>query len=461
VANHILAIHLAAGQMEFAIAESTLRSLRVTALGRIDAASEVAREIVSERVWDRTVATLPADAAVFRLLDFPFHDRRRLAQAVGPALEEHVPMSLDEAETAYDFAGPGRRGRILGLMAARETVDTHLQLLRSMGIEPARLVWAPTATLEVYRRAGGDAAPFTALELAEDGATIATFDGHALTGLRIVRRADDRVFVRNLGWSLRTLDPPSDRVIVGGALAADLTGPLVETLSGLSLEPLPFDCPISLADAAVPGWRSSATPLGLALVAAGDAHHPVIDWPTSRDALPERAEMRLAARKLAPWAAVTIVSLAATSAFNYARVQRRSNALERQADAIFREVMPAGTGGAGKRMKMELRVAELERRETELSGGSGQGTPLGVLAKMSAAVPKDLDVEFDSYVYDPPHVRLRGQGGSFESVTRLQQLLQQSGQFGEVSVSDVRASATGEGVVFELTVKLGPKKREA
>jgi hypothetical protein len=74
---------------------------------------------------------------------------------------------------------------------------------------------------------------------------------------------------------------------------------------------------------------------------------------------------------------------------------------------------------------------------------------------MSASVPRELEVEFDTYVYEPPGVRLRGQGASFETVTLLQQALQANERFREVAVSDVRAAVGGEGVVFEVRLQIG------
>ena len=67
---------------------------------------------------------------------------------------------------------------------------------------------------ELYRRSAGPGASYTAVDLAPEGALIARFDDQRLIGLRIVRRAEQAVLVRNIGWSVRTLDPPTSRVIV-------------------------------------------------------------------------------------------------------------------------------------------------------------------------------------------------------------------------------------------------------
>jgi hypothetical protein len=80
---------------------------------------------------------------------------------------------------------------------------------------------------------------------------------------------------------------------------------------------------------------------------------------------------------------------------------------------------------------------------------------------MSSVVPAELEVEFESYNYDPPNVRLRGQGATFETVTRLQQLLDAESDFRDVAVSDVRTAADGVGVVFELRFRITSDSRNA
>jgi hypothetical protein len=52
---------------------------------------------------------------------------------------------------------------------------------------------------------------------------------------------------------------------------------------------------------------------------------------------------------------------------------------------------------------------------------------------------------------------MRGQGTSFEVVTRLQQVLRESTPFQNIDVGDVRSAAGGTGVEFELTIRLGGK----
>jgi hypothetical protein len=339
-------------------------------------------------------------------------------------------------------------------MAPRKAIEGQVKMLESHGVHTDRLVWAPSAILAVYRLAAGDDAAFAAVDVSEDGSVIACFDGPRLRGLRVLQPSDRDTLVRNLVWSLRTLDPP-ERVIVGGSLAMDLSGPLAESLSGFAVEQLPFDCPVTLAEGASTGWRACVAPLGLVLAATGEISTPLIEFSLDSASNLEPSQARQAVAQILPWAAAAAAGLVFAAAFDYANLRRQASRLEERAQLLARPVLPGGTTGPGLLTKLGMRAAELEKRQGEGQGSGAEISPLGVLAIMSSSVPRELEIEFDTYVYEPPGVRLRGQGASFETVTLLQQALQANERFREVAVSDVRAAVGGEGVVFEVRLQLG------
>jgi hypothetical protein len=456
VANHILAIHLTAGRVSIAAAESTLRSLRVTTLAEVEPGSEQAANIIGDRKWDRVVSTLPSDAAVFRMLDLPFNDRRRLAQAVGPALEDYVPFSLDESVTSFD-ASAGVDGRpTLAVMTADTQLANQRELLAYYGLTAERFIWAPSATLGAYRKAIGQDAAFTAIDVSEDSAVVGCFDEQGLVGMRVVDGGDDETLVRNLAWSVRTLDPPSDRIVVGGSRVQQIHLGLSETLSGLRFEALPTASPVEMPHHLETGWRSSAVALGLVLAAAGELPKPSIEFSaTPGGELGPPAELREAGRSLLPWAALAAATFTLAGGLEYTRLWQASSQLEERAEAIYRTAMPSGSGGSGQKLKLELRLSELERLHGESASSRTHAGPLKVLLEMSRQVPRELEVEFDSYIYDAPSVRLSGRGASFEVITRLQQLFESRDNFASVEVNDVHSAVSGDGVEFEMTIQLG------
>jgi hypothetical protein len=96
----------------------------------------------------------------------------------------------------------------------------------------------------------------------------------------------------------------------------------------------------------------------------------------------------------------------------------------------------------------------LQRERAEAAGSRTHAGPLSVLLELSKNIPREIEVEFDSYTYDAPNVRLSGQGASFEAVTRLQQLLEARAVFASVEVKDVRSAVSGSGVDFQMTIRL-------
>jgi hypothetical protein len=275
-----------------------------------------------------------------------------------------------------------------------------------------------------------------------------------LRGLRVAARADDETTVRNLGWFVRTLEPPGSLALVGGPRADALLPALRAAVSGLDLELLPEACPVEITASAAPAWRSSTAVVGLATAAGADVDPPLIEFEIEGGVPRATGERHAIVRAVAPWAGTTAALLLATGVLDGVRLHRRERQLEAAALKVYRGVVPDAKKGPGLRIKMEARANELERRLQESAGAGPSATPLAVLADMSAAVPADLQVEFDLYAFDPPSARLRGRSQSFEAVTRLQEILTSSGRFAAVEVSDVRA-AVNEGVEFELTLKVG------
>jgi hypothetical protein len=103
---------------------------------------------------------------------------------------------------------------------------------------------------------------------------------------------------------------------------------------------------------------------------------------------------------------------------------------------------------------MEMRLRELSGK-AEAEGAGGAGSPLDLLAALSRDVPKTLDVTVDHVDHQPTLARVSGHAASFETVTKMQELLQKGGAFARVEVKDVHASVSGSGVDFLLELGTG------
>ncbi|MFN2376023.1 MAG: PilN domain-containing protein [Candidatus Binatia bacterium] len=461
MSSKTLAISVHPGRICGAVLESSIGSLQVRDLFDFATSPESAPRLPVAGPFDRVVATVAGDVAVFRILDLPFRDRRRISQAVGPALEEHVPWSLDDGVLAWDVASSSSTAAGSGALAALAE-DSRLAAARAaladLGVEPTpqKLVWNPSAVLSAYRRALGEDATFTAVDLGDGGAVVARFEGGQLLALRVLSPAGDELLVRNVAWSLSAMAGDQGRVVFGGRHAARLSSAIARGVPGLRVEELPVAAPVDGFGGR--DWRETTSLAGLLLVAGGDAPAPVIDFEGGAGSLfglPAWRELQGEARPLLRWGAAAAVLAVLAVGVDYVNLYAEHRVLAGRADKIYATAMPAGSGGAGRKLKMEMRLRELSGK-AEAAAAGGAGSPLALLAALSREVPKNLEVVVDQVDHSPPSAKVAGHAASFETVTKMQQALARSGAFARVEVKDVHAAVTGSGVEFLLDLQTTP-----
>ncbi len=454
MSSRTLAVHLTSKRLVAVLAEVTMRGMQIQRVEDRPAPTDDAPPAwAADLAYDRVVATVGSDMALFRFLELPFGDRRRITQAVGPALEEHVPLSLDEAEVVWDWDGSSGGRRVLAAMARTATLDAHADRIAALfGRRPERMPWAPAATVAAYRAAAtGSADSWSLVDVGADGALVATVESGRLAGLHLVAPCDDELLVRNVAWSLRALGPSGPTVVLGGARAAAIEEAAANALEDMAILPAPREHPLAGAPAA--RWSAVAPAIGALLIAGGRAERPALEFAaaaggSSSAALGVLGELR----PLASWGAAALALLTLAAGIDYARLASERAAVVAATDAAIQDVMP-GTSGAGARLKLEMRARELADRAGSTAGGA-VASPLEVLAELSRAVPRNLDIEILDLVHAPPAVRFSGKGADFEVVTKLEEALSASSIFSSVEIKDVQAAVSGSGVDFKVILQL-------
>jgi len=455
VGSKTLIIQIGARRACGAVIESSIGSLHVTQIVDRPSVEEGLGALAAFGPFDRVVASLPAEDAAFRILTLPFHDRRRIAQAVGPALEEHVPLSLDEAAVAWDYSGPQRSGDVIAAMAPIARIEEVRARIEAAVGQPRRLLWTPSVVLAAYRQAMGENASFVALDVGPDGAIVASVQEGALRALRMVAPCELDLMKRNVVWSVRTIAAPGDRIVIGGPWASRLGTMLEKELTDLRLEPLPAASPV--AGFGDRDWRELTAVAGLVLAAAGEHAPPSIDFtPAGGGLLGIRSlsELPDEARPVLRWGAAALALLALSIGLDYFELISQRNAVADRAEEIYVTAMPSGSGGTGRKLKMEMRLNELTTRAGSIGTGAS-ASPLQVMAVLSQSVPKSLAVELSQLELLPPNVKISGNAESFEAVTKLQEALRKSGSFNRVDVREVHAAVSGGGVDFLLDLGIG------
>jgi hypothetical protein len=454
MSSKTLALTAHAGRTSGAVIESSIGSLRVTQVFDADAA---AARLTSGGPYDRVVATLEPSAAAFRILDLPFRDRRRISQSAGPALEEHVPFSLDDGVLAWDFASPvsaDAGAKVLAAIVDGSRLDAAKARIAALGpgAEPKRLVWEPSAILTAYRRALGDDASFIVLDAGDGGAVLARIEAGRLGALRIVAPCADDLLLRNIAWSLSTVAGGESRIVLGGRHAERLRDALEARLPAFRIERLPVASPVEGFSGH--DWRELTSLVGLVLASGGDALPPLLDFEQGADSILGLGALREVQSEAAPlvrWGAAALLLGIVAVGIDYVQLYAERSSLAERAEQIYTSAMPSGSGGAGRKLKMEMKLRELTGKAESQAGGAG--SPLALLAALSRDVPKQLDVVVDQVEHSPPSAKVAGHAGSFEIVTKMQEELQKGGSFSSVEVKDVHASVAGGGVEFLLELK--------
>lgn len=449
MSSKTLAVSAHAGRLMGAVIDSSIGAVHVGEVFDVKLGSP----LPVHGPFDRVVATLAPEAAAFRLLPLPFRDRRRVAQAVGPAIEEHVPYSLDDGVLAWDFASTSEpsSSTVLAAIADSARLAATKEALADLGIDPApqRLVWAPAAVLAAWRRALGESSSFTAVDVGDGGAVVARVEDGQLRALRVVAPCDDELLVRNVAWSLAASGDAA-RVVVSGNAASRLAGALGSRLPGVALDTLPAPCPVEGFGQG--DWRDKAALVGLLLAAGGDAPAPLLDFeggPASMFGLAALAEFQDEARPLLRWGAAALLLGVMTVGLDYVQLFTERSALSERAEKIYVSAIPSGSGGSGRKLKLEMKLRELSGK-ANAGGSAAGGSPLEMLAALSREVPKNLDVVLDQVDQVPPAAKVAGHADSFEAVTKMQEALSKAGAFSRVEVKDVHAAVTGGGVEFLL-----------
>jgi type II secretory pathway component PulL len=450
VSSKTLLIHLTPTRLATAVLDSTLSGHTLGAVQESPLADE---STLAEGPWDRVIVTLAAECALFRLLELPFRDRGRLAQAIGPSLEEHVPLSLEEGRVAFDHAGPHADGHVLAAIVRNADLAAAEERIQALGTTATRVVWAAPLVLSPYRRAAGETPSYAIVDASADGAVVAAIRDGALVGLRVVAPAGDEHLLRSVLRALRALPIQPETLWLGGARADQLADQLSDNLAGATIHRLDNRPPLGSVvaqDQEAADWSNLAPLAGLATLAAGEAESPVIDFSSAAGS--GLAEVVSELRPLLPWAAALVaISLLGWGVQTYRLWDQRSD-LQAKAEAIYQDVTGENSGGVGRRLRLEMRLSELTGRRADDTTGA---SPLSILTALSDAIPDDLEVELHDFRHAPDVVRVHGRADSFETITRVEEALRGSERFDDVEVRDAHATAAGDGIDFQMLIRSG------
>ena len=514
VLKNVVGLDLGSHSVKAVEIQQTLRGVEVVQLRTIPRDDEsvplpeLLREFFQRHRLSRehVVTALPGDILSSRRLAFPFHERRKLAQAVPFAVEGDLPFDLETILVDWEIVGGDRsRAEVLATLAPRSGVARLLGDLDAAG--------CPPRTLEAEGLCLGNLPALFDLPgvrlLADLGHRKCTFC--LLVGGRAVAARTVRVGGRHLTEALAEdrslsveeaeavkceegvfkgedlLAPPRSEAVLDRIareivrtdasleeITAGLSSGHVEGLTlfggtaqlpgldrylaqrtGIPTERLPFP-----REGTGSGFVAAGPPIlyasAIALALRGT---PQTTTRTNfrQDEFAVRLDLGRYLREFrwTAWiAAATVVLWLASFGVDAWLTSRRAEQLERESQRLYSDAFPGRTAPGNALAALRQEVQSANERAEFLGVYRGNLSALDLLAEISRLVPADLDISFEELSIDRQTVRMRVYAESFEAADRLGVELARFEPFAAARIGAIETDPKTGAKRFNVTISL-------
>ncbi len=420
------------------------------------------------------VVALPADKVLYRSVNMPFKEDKKIRQVLPFELEPGLPVAVENLVIDYQRGTGGGSGEVLAVAIEKPLLQEYLDALSAAGL-PAQLVVPGGFAMANSLQTLDPQMPEHALVLDVDDRNACLF---ALVSGKIAMvrtlpvrlHSDDResaveAFAQKIRQSITAFAEtvaiefnPSVVYVCGPALHEAAT--LQALNRALELPTHPVDFLAYLPKVGLSSHVTDYTPwrhdnaLALALIEAGGRSCPGFH----RSSSPLR-DYWIAYRALIRFPAITaaVVLLLAMGGvlLDNHLLQNKVNQLDAAIVDIYTQSFPAAarTTGTLAVEQMRSRVAELKK-----GGDGGQsGMPvrnMDVLLEISRLIPPELDVVLDRLMTGDSSLTVSGETPAFNVVDDVKGRLSGSPLFKQVTIASANMDKAGNKVRFKLKIDL-------
>lgn len=470
----------------------------------------------------RVVVALPAHLVSLRVLSLPFTDPRRIEKVVPFEAEGLIPHPLEEVVVDYHVAGTqGGRSRVLVASAPRALVRNGLTFLAAAGIDPeavdlnalalgnlGRFLTPDGPDSRASEGGGGTAildfgASKTDLCIIQAGRPVfmrsLLFGGNRLTATlqeacgispaeaeewkRQAGLADEgisRLHQKGVSETIRhALIPLVDELVrtfhvvrsEAGRKGTGAVDRIVVVGGGGKLKGLESHLGAELGIRAgtlslktIMGNGGSWDPvyglgLGLALRGGRSPEGSGINFRKGEFSPPrEKAAATSRVRNLVVGGLI-IAALAGADLWGKYRLQEnRYLELKSAVRDQFRTMFPETRNVVDEVQQTRTALADLRKKSALF--GTGEWSPLELMAELTRRVPPSVKIEVQDLLIESGRLRLEAETESFDSVDKIKDSFSQFKGFKDVNVSDAKVSADQSRVRFRLTMTVVSKEPE-
>jgi len=481
MSRQVLAIDIRHQSIAAVLLSAGLKSTSIVACHRvpIDTAEENEKALASalatltqqfSMTTPDVVVGLPADQAIYRNLQVPFKEEKKIRQVLPFELEPNLPVPVDRLVIDYIATDDTGVGTLLTAAIDRQHVDDTIEALGTVGLRPQLIVpgdFPLASTILSF----GDQVPDQAffLSLDTDTATLFLLDRKKITLARsmvanhIMGSGPDNLASKIRQTLIAYAEGAADGfhpdiLYIGGPASADPS--VVERLAAameMQLQPVDLQHMTSIVDTdAVTGqWSAPLMDGALALAMVEIERLPCPVFHRTGSTLRNywtayRQYVRVPAILLA---VVLLLGLSGVLIENHL-LQKQADSLDRQIEEIFKETFPQSrrVGDAADQMRSELK--KQRTGSIDVAEDVPQVNTIDILMQLSRSIPKEIDVLFTRLVLGGDGLTLSGETTAFNVVDEIKNGLEQNGMFQAVTIASANMEKSGSKVRFILKLTL-------
>ncbi|WP_303722135.1 GspL/Epsl periplasmic domain-containing protein [Malonomonas rubra] len=445
--RRIIALQPGLEQWRFAVATGDAQEPKLLKVGffernsEITLADQLAQLLGPLQMTDRLACALPAQSALFRWLEFPFNDRRKVAAAAVPEMARRLPQTLEERALFQQALG---EKNILAVAVDKQRLeqlidgyDDNREPLGFIGLAPfcygAGCQWIDDALLlcqepnetALVRYQEGRPVDLRLLpqtdesgtaEIVQQALLLAHSTSVPLMRLRMLCSSSDSELASELqsaGFEIEQLQHRSET----GLVAPELT---------------------SAACLALTAAKSGADELNL----RSGSYKLKNDWQSLKH------RMWLAAGLFF----CTLTALLGNGYLQYQQKVEQFAALEQQMNILYLQEFPGEKLLVPATLQLQSKLKVLQQKASQF--GAAKPQALDLLLAVSKSIEPNLSVDIKEYLQNEDGLRLSGTTSTFDAVSKLLASLQRNPGFSEVRILDSKQAIDGSQVDFQLQILL-------
>jgi type II secretion system protein L len=417
------------------------------------------------------VVSVPAHQFIFRNMQVPFHNAKKIRMVLPFELEPSLPFAVEDLVIDFHVLNGAQAGDQTDLIAAaieKSQLAPYIEALASVNIDPEKLTLSGLPVAQCLAHQADPQEDLIFIEIDETHATLFVLKGGRMQLIRsfplpAAGPAKTSMLCAQIQQTLAAFQEtstlgfePIEAVIndtgdIDDKMAQDISKFLEIPVKVSSIaEQMNIPLNTDTVNEWVPGQMENALSLALMEVEG----YPVLNFHKGQFAAQKFfAKHKSALIKTGILAAAVLVLMFFNLMMQTRTLNKRIDAINDQMTQIFKETFPEI-----KSVKYPFKEMQAKMRETRGNEGFQSETgphvrSIDIINNISEKIPANITVNLNRLVIQPENVLISGTTDTYESVDTIKSRLESVRQFEKVTISSANLDRSGKEVQFMLKVE--------